>query len=238
MFYEIKPKLNYGPGWEQVGKAMVAKESRYIEDEESKETFHTDFCRTQGKAKELAISFNAAVKRAPLLMPSKDEVSLSPPIYFLKCSVYEYKNNHGVRCGLLVEKYLNGKFTKYNGNDGYVNRRIHDGPTIDLAIGEVQLTDFVQAFSHWVYVNTNHDLLVCDLQGILDLEGRRPVFRLTDPAICSKGKKYCYGSSGGKKYRYGKTDLGMRGMRRFCYMHVCNSVCKALNLPPMRSGHR
>ncbi|KAL7544470.1 hypothetical protein ACHAWF_007852 [Thalassiosira exigua] len=234
MIYEIRPKTR---GWEQVGSAMVAKESRYIEDEESKETFHTDFCRVQSKAKELAKLFNGAVGRAPLLKPTKDEVSVPPPIEFLKCSVYEYKNIDGVRCGLLVEKYLNGKFTKYNGNDGYVNGGLEDVPSIDLEIGEVKLTDFVHAFSHWVYVNTNHELLVCDLQGILDLEGRRPIFRLTDPAICSKAKKDRYGSRD-KKRRYGKTDLGMRGIKNFCRKHICNDVCKALNLPSIRNGSR
>ncbi|KAL7539511.1 hypothetical protein ACHAXR_009359, partial [Thalassiosira sp. AJA248-18] len=226
-FYEIKRKPK-GVGWGQVGKVMVAKESRFVEDEESKESFHTDFCRVQHKAKELAQLFNEAVTKAPLLQPSQDEVSLPPPLDFLRCSVYEYTNDNGVRCGLLVERYLKGKFTKYNGNNGYVNDS-HDGTVIDLAIGEVKNVDFVQAFSHWVYVNTNHKLLVCDLQGILDLEGRRPIFRLTDPAICSKG---------GKRNRYGKTDLGMRGIRNFCRFHKCNGVCKALSLPPMRKrGH-
>jgi hypothetical protein len=221
MFYEIKHNSR---GWERVGKAMVAKESRYIEDEESKETFHTDFCRVQKKASDLAKQFNEAVKKAPLLKPSGDEVSKPPPIVFLKCSVYEYYNRL-VRCGLLVEKYLNGRFTKYNGNDGYVKDTDNrDEATLDLAVGEVKLTDFVQAFSHWVYEISEHNLVVCDLQGILDLEGILPVFRLTDPAICSK-----------KRHRYGKTDLGMRGIRNFCRYHKCNGVCRALSLPSMRT---
>jgi len=67
-------------------------------------------------------------------------------------------------------------------------------------VGEVQLVDFVQAFSHWVYEYTHHVAIVCDLQGILDMEGKRPLFRLTDPAICSKDNKR-------NRYCYGKTDL-------------------------------
>jgi len=222
MFYEVRPK---GQSSERVGKTMVAKESRYIVNEESKEAFHTDFCRVQSKAKEFAMTFNDRVKRAPLLQPSEDEVSLPPPVDFLKCSVYEYSNHYGVKCGLLVENYLKGKFTKFNSNNGYVNSESLGDESIDLAVGEVKLTDFVQAFSHWVYEYTNHSVIVCDLQGVLDLEGRRPIFRLTDPAICSKGKS---------SHRYGKTDLGMRGIRRFCSNHVCNDVCKGLNLPSMR----
>ncbi|KAL3816002.1 hypothetical protein ACHAXA_010662 [Cyclostephanos tholiformis] len=240
MFHEIKRKST-GRGWEQVGCPMVAKESRFIEDEESKEAFHLSFCRVQNKSNELAKLFNQAVERAPLLRPSTDEVSLPPPIVFLDCSVYEYTNFRGMKCGLLlnrliltgIEKYLNGKFTKFNSNNGFANNANRDGASIILSIGEVKLTDFVQSFSHWVYESTGHNMIVCDLQGILDMEGRRPVFRLTDPAICSKWKKDRHGCSA--KNRYGKTDLGMRGIRDFCCRHICNSVCKALNLPTMRA---
>ena len=104
MFYEVRPK-SQGQSSERVGKAMVAKESRYIVNEESKEAFHTDFCRVQSKAKEFAMIFNDRVKRAPLLKPSEDEVSLPPPIDFLKCSVYEYSNYYGI-CGAILFKCI------------------------------------------------------------------------------------------------------------------------------------
>jgi hypothetical protein len=221
MFHEIKTKTT-GPGMEKVGGSFVAKESRYIEDEQSKEKFHTVFCRVQNKANEFAKKFNQAVKEATMLRPSENEVSLPPRIIFLKCSIYEYTFS-GKRCGLLVERFLQGKFVKFNSNNGFVlNSRDCDGATIDLVIGEVLLTDFVQAFSHWVYEFTDHKMIVCDLQGILDMEGRWPIFRLTDPAICSKRKK---------EKRYGKTDLGLQGVRSFCLRHTCSGVCKALNLP-------
>ena len=140
--------------------------------------------------------------------------------------MYEYFIDE-TKHGLLVEKYLPGKFTKFNSNNGFVlSNRTRDGPTIDLVVGEVQLVDFVQAFSHWVYEYTHHVAIVCDLQGILDMEGKRPLFRLTDPAICSKDNKR-------NKYCYGKTDLGMVGIRDFCRKHNCNDVCKGLMLPAM-----
>jgi hypothetical protein len=224
MFHEIK--VNSFCCYEKVGSAMVAKESRKIEDEMTKESFHTSFCHVQHYAGVFAKIFNQAVKDAPLLRPSVDEVSEPPPIIFLKCSVYEYFIDE-TKCGLLVEKYLPGKFTKFNSNNGFVlSNNTRDGPTIDLVIGEVQLVDFVQAFSHWVYEYTHHTTLVCDLQGILDMEGKRPLFRLTDPAICSKDYKR-------NKYCYGKTDLGMVGIREFCRKHNCNDVCKGLMLPTM-----
>jgi hypothetical protein len=105
MFHEIKPK-SAGRGWEQVGGSMVAKESRFIEGEESKEAFHLSFCNVQNKSNSLAKLFNQAVEKAPLLRPSKDELSLPPPIVFLECSVYEYTSFDGVKCGLLVGMYI------------------------------------------------------------------------------------------------------------------------------------
>ena len=208
---------------------MVAKESRHIRGEESKEKFRTVFCRVQHKAREFAELFNQAVEGAPVLQPSNDETSVPPPVFFLKCSVYEYLNTNGKRCGLLVEKYLRGKFTKFNSNNGFVlsNHERDITPSIDLVVGEVLLTDFVQAFSHWVYEYTERELIVCDLQGVLDMEGKRPTFRLTDPAICSKNHR----SRRSERFNYGKTDLGMRGIRNFCRRHTCNDVCKALELP-------
>lgn len=227
MFQEIKLRAD-AHGWEGTGERMVAKESKYNEDERSKLKFHLYFCQAQTKAQELAELFNAHVMNTPLLVPSEDELSLPPPITFLDCSVYEYTDCFGDRCGLLVEKYLKGKFTKFNNNNGYVCSVDPDGASIHLAVGEILLTDFVQAFSHWVYESTEHELIVCDLQGILDMEGRRPVFRLTDPAICSRSRGY-------RSY-YGKTDLGMKGIRNFCMRHCCNHVCIALNLPPTRGS--
>lgn len=213
--------------WSKVGRPMVAKESRYIE-RESKGTFHLNFCRIQHKAFTLAKLFNDAVRRAPMLRPAKDEVSLPPPIFFLRCSIYQYLNDKDEKRALLVEDFLMGKFTKFNSNNGYVREDDPNGASIDLVIGSALLTDFVQAFSHWVYDHTKHQMIVCDLQGILDMEGRRPVFRLTDPAICSKPKKDRHGN----KTSYGKTDQGMTGIRNFCCNHVCNTVCAGLNLTP------
>lgn len=222
-FQEIAPKKN-GQRWDKVGDLMVAKESRFIEDKASKEAFHIHFCHAQRAAQSCALHFNEAVMIEPLLKPSVDEVSLPPPISFLDCSVYEYTNEYGERCGVLVEKFLRGKFTKFNSNNGFVHNDDPNGASIHLEIGAVLLTDFAQAFSHWVYEKSSHNMVVCDLQGILDMEGFRPAFRLTDPAICSKSR--------GRNSQFGKTDLGLRGIRNFCSRHICNGVCIALKLPP------
>lgn len=218
-FYEISWQQEQRQ-WKRVGGLMVAKESNKIQtsDETQKEKFHETFCKVQLKAYKLAGEFNKTVKKTPALRPIEDEVCLPPPIHFLNCYVYEYEKNY-IKCGYLVENYLKGKFTKYSNNMGYVKTRIIE---ISLQIGKVYMTDFLHAFSHWIYYTSAQSMIVCDLQGVLDLEGRNPVFKLTDPAIVTRRKTY------------GKTDMGMNGIRAFCRTHKCNDVCKGLGLPPIR----
>ena len=219
MFYEIDMNRR------RLGKEMVAKESIHINDEDRKMKFHEAFCRVQSKSNELAVQFNKAVARSPGLI-SEDASIKTPTISFLDCHVYEYVSDVGgeeFHCGLLVEDYLLGKFTKYNSNNGYF-KNPKGGSTIELPVGEVYLTDFLQAFSHWVYFTTDQKLLICDLQGVQDSEGSRPRFLLTDPCICSKGQK-------GVR-RYGRSDMKMKGIRIFRKGHKCNGVCKGLGLPP------
>ena len=222
MFYEI------GRDNRRKGNAMVAKETKFVNyNEDRKVKFHETFCRTQQKANELALKFNKVVKRAPRLRPVDDSFR-TPGIFFLDCCVYEYTASDGTSCGVLVEDFLKGKFTKYNSNNGYI-RRATDERTLDLDVGEVYMSDFVQAFSHWVYVHSDHKMLVCDLQGVLNEEGRHPKFQLTDPCICTRDKK-------GRRL-YGPTNLGFRGIRQFRMHHQCNGVCKGLGLQPFGRRH-
>ena len=84
---------------------------------------------------------------------------------------------------------------------------------------------YVQAFSHFTYRHTRRKMLVCDLQGVLNIdaadEGRAGVFELTDPVIH-------YRSETGRQQVYGKTDHGLRGMHAFFTTHQCNDVCRLL----------
>jgi hypothetical protein len=206
----------------RVGNSMVAKETIRANDEERKIKFHETFCRAQKRASELAERFNKVVKKTPSLRPTENSLK-TPDIAFLKCFVYEYRAIDGTTCGLLVEEFLKGKFTKYNSNSGYVKSNKGER-TIDLEIGNVFITDFLQAFSHWVYFSTDQKLLVCDLQGVLNEEGWHPRFQLTDPCICSR--------QGRGRKRYGRSDMRMKGIRMFRKNHKCNNVCKGLGLPP------
>lgn len=221
MFHEIDASHK------RLGKPMVAKESIAIDDEERKVDFHENFCRVQYKASLLAKEFNKVVARAPSLSPVDSSMRV-PLVEFLKCNVYEYTADDGMKCGLLVEDFLKGKFTKFNSNNGYV-RNNKGERKIELIGGEVYMADFLQAFSHWTHSSTSATFLVCDLQGVLNLEGRRPKFMLTDPCICSKRKH-------GER-KFGRSDMGPKGFHVFRKNHVCNEVCKGLGLPAFGSRY-
>jgi len=221
--YDNKTKV-----FKKIGRLMVAKKSIRANEKETKEDFHKDFCRVQSVAYDLAEKFNHVVRQATRLKAISGETR-PPEIKFVLCHVYTYTNHETKEdTGVLVERFLPGKFTKYNSNNGYVresNNGVNNTRTIELMSGKVMLEEFVQAFSHWVYVHTNHTMVVCDLQGVLNEEGRYPEFLLTDPAICTS-----------KPPRYGKTDMKLSGIRNFCCTHRCGIVCRGLGLPCITSS--
>lgn len=55
-----------------------------------------------------------------------------------------------------------------------------------------------------------------------------PFFTSIDPVIH-------YQSKTGKKQKFGRTDLGRKGVREFFKTHECNDVCRLLCLPGARS---
>jgi len=95
-----------------------------------------------------------------------------------------------------LEPFIEGEFKKLNSNFGVV------------------LTDrnTPQAFSHFTYEHSSHNLLVIDIQGVDD--------QYTDPQIHTKDGK-----------GYGLGNMGHRGIERFLKTHVCNPICLQLNLP-------
>lgn len=96
-----------------------------------------------------------------------------------------------------IEEFFSGTYVKFNSNGGYVN------PNVNSAT--------MAAFSHWSFHQSNGQLLICDLQGVLN-NGN---YRLTDPAIHSQAKN-----------TYGLTDLGVLGQAIFFYSHTCNNMCQ------------
>lgn len=90
--------------------------------------------------------------------------------------------------------------------------RMVDSLTLSRIIDE----DVPQAFSHWSYVYTKGQSLVCDLQGVLTTSR----FELTDPAIHSSGRSR----------KFGATDQGKKGQHLFFETHKCNPLCEVLHL--------
>uniref|UniRef100_A0A8C8E745 non-specific serine/threonine protein kinase n=1 Tax=Otus sunia TaxID=257818 RepID=A0A8C8E745_9STRI len=118
---------------------------------------------------------------------------------------------HSANQWLTIEKYMTGEFRKYNNNNG-------DEITPSSLLEELML-----AFSHWTYVYTHGELLVLDLQGVGE--------NLTDPSVIKPEDK----KSG--KMVFGPANLGEGAIRNFITKHRCNSCCRRLKLPDLRSDY-
>ncbi|NWS89335.1 TRPM6 protein, partial [Toxostoma redivivum] len=118
---------------------------------------------------------------------------------------------HSANQWLTIEKYMTGEFQKYNNNNG-------DEITPISLLEELML-----AFSHWTYVYTRGELLVLDLQGVGE--------NLTDPSVIKPEDK----KSG--KMVFGPANLGEDAIRNFIAKHRCNSCCRKLKLPDLRSDY-
>ncbi|XP_074022455.1 transient receptor potential cation channel subfamily M member 6 [Numenius arquata] len=118
---------------------------------------------------------------------------------------------HSANQWLTIEKYMTGEFRKYNNNNG-------DEITPSSLLEELML-----AFSHWTYVYTRGELLVLDLQGVGE--------NLTDPSVIKPEDK----KSG--KMVFGPANLGEGAIRNFITKHRCNSCCRRLKLPDLRSDY-
>ena len=136
-----------------------------------------------------------------------------PKLDFIVTKVIQWKNTIEPRY-MSMEKLLNGKFMKFNTNNGWVNSE----PT--------RLNLILQAFSYWTYHITKGTLLVVDLQGILPHGGNLDTvkkFVLTDPAIHHK-----------ELHKFGPTNCGVTGMGWFFKTHVCNKFCEQLGITKSR----
>jgi hypothetical protein len=138
-----------------VGESLVAKLSRFIEDCErdfpdieaeaddngliskwaARDRFVRKFCERQNVAFSIAEEFN---KKLDLIKRLDLD---TPRVTFLECSVYYVQQEGGAESALLVEKKLDGKFSKWNGNNGVSPCMVY----IDLAAVRLN-TDFCILF--------------------------------------------------------------------------------------------
>lgn len=123
-------------------------------------------------------------------------VTDTPIFGFTECSQGEW---------VIAEWFIEGKYTKWNSNAGWVN-----DPEMSACSGSLL------AFSHWTWVTTGGELVVCDLQGVRSVNPME--YRLTDPAINSRSKEY------------GNTDLGALGIHLFFKSHSCTQFCRDMGL--------
>jgi hypothetical protein len=211
--------------WDEHGVHCVAKESRWADDrlqssvEVSLQEHRTTMEATRW-AQHLASCFNSALSNIASHYWDERKISVE------SCSLYEVSQvRSSVKRHMLVERYLEGKWEKFNGNNGFINK------TTEACFHVEQLP---HAFSHWSFEHTmeleqegdqafgGHPAMVCDIQGVGT--------RYTDVTVCTQNR------------RFGATDLGPRGFQQFFLTHTCNDVCRALGLhncvacPPEEGG--
>mmetsp|Transcript_15964 Transcript_15964/g.37680 ORF Transcript_15964/g.37680 Transcript_15964/m.37680 type:complete len:697 (-) Transcript_15964:306-2396(-) len=102
-----------------------------------------------------------------------------------------------------VEHYVEGDYVRYNNNWDWSDDK----------------RNTPQAFSHFTYEMSNHELLVCDLQGVGDL--------WTDPQVHTKDGRL-----------YGRGNKSLQGFARFFSAHSCNNICRYLRLPMVGGSKR
>ena len=108
----------------------------------------------------------------------------------------------------VLQPFTDGKFEKYNTNHGIV---CMTSPQSDM----------MQAFSHFTYVRSGESLLICDLEGVRNYKG----IQLIDPAI-----HYRF-----QPMKFGDTDSGFVGIKRFFKSHSCNDICRSMGLETIRA---
>lgn len=196
----------------------VAKESRWEgDDSERLSTLKVSIAQTM-RAAELARSFNVALSEAD----RREGWLLKAEISVIPCTVYRLTMPNGSVRYMSVERWLNGRYIKHNGNNGYTAEGDQGISTFlaqsidDKSLSAATATSMLpQAFSHWSFERSlaegsGSSAMVCDIQGV--------GLNYTDVTVHTSDR------------RFGSTDLGELGFQKFFQSHKCNAACTALGL--------
>ena len=120
----------------------------------------------------------------------------------------------GVMQWIANEQEHNFTFEAYVGGSNYT--KFNSSFACIPESRDYELNIICQAFSHYTWIRSGKQLLVCDLQGKRD--GSRVI--LTDPVIHNSVSVLHHGS----------TNLGEKGIKQFFRLHKCNDICRAMQL--------
>ncbi|KPA81509.1 elongation factor-2 kinase-like protein [Leptomonas pyrrhocoris] len=114
-----------------------------------------------------------------------------------------------------MEPRLKGNFTKYTNNFGEVYEGFEQRLDNEMEQKRHKVLMAAEAFSHFTLQDSGGSMLVCDLQGVNDF--------LTDPQIHTEDGK-----------GLGMGNMGQEGIDKWVEKHVCNDMCRALRLTPLK----
>lgn len=233
-----------------IGSPLVGKDGIFVEYTDK---FHYSFCKTQKIASNFAERFNQKLDRSPWVGKRVPRVKfldcfvysfdISSEIYYYlvekELDYNQYKKWNDNKGG------VNGQFKRppsmktkvapptkklRNFKLGIILESIPEDTALQTTSVHSPQNELVilneevpQAFTHFTYMWSKRNKIICDLQGVLDTSQNPPVFEFTDPAIHHKSKS-------GQKSEFGRTDRGHDGIDDFFISHKCNNVCKALDL--------
>ena len=199
-FSEGAQNIVYHAREDRSGKRLVVKESKFQRSLEDKKSQYLTALHIYGLADYYAKLFN-------------DEKPCNvPEIYFIEvkfCEQTTIVDGSITSISYIYEEYMEGKYRKYNTNCGWVNPEVS------------HYSAAAQAFSHYTWVKSEKQLIVCDLQGVTK---SNKIF-LTDPAIHCKEYMMLQPKNGGN-------NLGPPGIKKFFASHKCNNVCIKMKLKP------
>jgi len=234
---------------ERRGIKMVAKEAKHRENLGRK--FQESLARVQAEAAEIARAFNRRVRGPAELQLNFVEADI------YKCYDSGYPNGEA---WVLVEAELEGRFTKWNNNNGLVfnpfarpapaapsssARRPRAGTSMLGAICEDEDEDEDEDEGVDAGADTQRlaELPQCfshfsfvhsrGKQLVCDLQGvwnADDGFVLTDPVI------HYVSTTGSRRHKNGGTDKGAQGVLSFFKTHECGPLCQELGLPMPSMG--